>query len=270
MHELSLYGSIPVGNHDHLLQQLAGLTAMQPQAVHEIHVVFKGRQALGLEKVSGTVGGGSAGTQQQQQDLQRLRTMLQSGVFYVQLIGSLLPRDNKRSTVTRQGSGENSIGWENQEVEWTFEFKDTPEAAKQSASTRLVSRVKFNQGDMVTFLDMFGFEYVNRYVVEGQRFYHQDTSLFLHRVRRLPAPRDNVSATDISDLPPWAKLPLFDASGTYILQAMVEIVDGNTQELRDRATGQLLALRDTLKSEVTLAQPDRLALDTRVPITRRP
>ena len=115
-----------------------------------------------------------------------------------------------------------------------------------------------------------GARYINRYVVEGERFYHQDTTISLHRIRSMPAPRDNVSATDVSELPPWAKLPLFDASGAYVLHAMVEIVDGNTQELRDRATRQLLALRDTLKSEVTLAQPDRLALDTRVPIVRRP
>lgn len=54
-----------------------------------------------------------------------------------------------------------------------------------------------------------------------------------------------------------------------MLQATIDIVDGNVQELKDRAVRQLLALKETLKQAVTLAPADRLALDTRIPIPVR-
>ena len=63
-------------------------------------------------------------------------------------------------------------------------------------------------------------------------------------------------------------LPL-DESGSYNLQASVLVADGNNQELRDRATKQLLTIKDVLKPAITLGPGDRLALDTKVPATFR-
>lgn len=61
---------------------------------------------------------------------------------------------------------------------------------------------------------------------------------------------------------------LFDISGAYILQASVEAMDGSAAELKDRASAQLLAMKETLRQAVTLSPGDRLALDTRAPAKR--
>ena len=114
-----------------------------------------------------------------------------------------------------------------------------------------------------------GSSYVTRYMTEGQVFYSQDTSLLLYRVRQLTKAEPASTASDITSLPAITDLQLLDPSGAYLLQATIEIVDGNSQELRDRATRQLSGIRDSLKSEITLTQPDRLALDTRIPIPVR-
>ena len=111
--------------------------------------------------------------------------------------------------------------------------------------------------------------YVQRYYVEGKNFYNQDTTLFLHRMRELPALQPDQSPTDISHLPPADKCRLLDPSEGWILQASIDIADGKAQELRDRATRQLMSIRDTLSPSVKLEKPDRLALDTRIPVRVR-
>lgn len=110
---------------------------------------------------------------------------------------------------------------------------------------------------------------MNRYYVEGQKFYDQDTTIFMHRVRQLPRVENSRDAGDISKLPARSDLTLLDPSEGYMLQATVDIVDGNVQELKDRATRQLLAFRETMKQAVSLRPADRLALDTRIPIPVR-
>ena len=66
---------------------------MQPQHVEQIHLVFKARQPAGLEKVQGS--GSSQANSQQQQDVQKLRTMLQSGIYFTQLVGTIDDDDAK-------------------------------------------------------------------------------------------------------------------------------------------------------------------------------
>lgn len=113
------------------------------------------------------------------------------------------------------------------------------------------------------------FRYVNRYIVEGQVFYAQDTSLLLYRVRQLPKAPNASDALNSPEAVTPENLPLLDPSGAYILQAKVDVLDGNSQEQRERGLRQLFTLRDTLKPEVDLIAPDRLALDTRIQVPRR-
>lgn len=72
----------------------------------------------------------------------------------------------------------------------------------------------------------------------------------------------------INTVPDVSKLSPLDSSGGYVLQASIEIADGNSTDLKDKATQQLLAIKETLRSSVDLAPGDRLALDTRVPVKR--
>lgn len=77
-------------------------------------------------------------------------------------------------------------------------------------------------------------------------------------------------AADVSRLPPLEELDLMDGSGAYVLQAMIEISDGANTELRDRGLRQLTAMRDLLRPVVKLEPADRLALDTRIPLIKKP
>lgn len=107
--------------------------------------------------------------------------------------------------------------------------------------------------------------YVSRYVVEGDKFYDQDTTLSLHRLYRAP-PAAAHEATNWAFMDQDDSLELLDRSGAYLLEATVDATDGSVAEIKDRATSQLLSMRDTLKPVVHLASVDRLALDTRAPI----
>ena len=165
MHELSLYGSVPAERHDRLVQQLAGVCCMQPQHAEEVHLIFKARQPVGLEKVQGS--SSSQANTQQQQDVQKLRTMLQSGVYFVQLVGTIVDgntaREDENDTEARTNGNKPNKLPDPRRIEWAFEFKDTPEAGQQAASTRLISRTTFKGGELVPFLDLFGFEYVSNF-----------------------------------------------------------------------------------------------------------
>ena len=143
MHELSLYGVVAVEQHHRLTQQLTGVSRMQPRDVCEIHLVFKTRVPPGLDKVQGT--GGSSSNAQQQQELQRVKNMLQSPIYLVKFVGTV-----DTSSATKS----------NPSISWVLEFKDTPEVVKQPISTRLVSRTDLEDGNLTAFLDLFGFEYV--------------------------------------------------------------------------------------------------------------
>jgi len=111
--------------------------------------------------------------------------------------------------------------------------------------------------------------YVQRYYIEGKRFYNQETTLFLHRIRELPALQPGQTPTEISTLSPFDECRLLDASESWVLEASIDITDGKAQELRDRATRQLMSMRETLLPSVQLEKPDRLALDTRIPVRAR-
>lgn len=161
MHELSLYGSVPVEQYHRILQQLAGVTCMQPQNAEEVHIILKSRIPPGLEKVQGSSGG--QGSQQQQQEIQRLKGLLQGGIYNVKLVGKISPRDSsskseENGTNMQLDSTEQSDNRSGQSIEWFFEFKDTPAAGKQATNVRLISRTKLGSGDLVAFLGIFGFE----------------------------------------------------------------------------------------------------------------
>ena len=72
----------------------------------------------------------------------------------------------------------------------------------------------------------------------------------------------------INTIPEISKLTPLDPSCGYVLQASIEIADGNSPDLKEKAIQQLLAIKETLRFRVDLAPGDRLALDTRVPVKR--
>jgi len=113
--------------------------------------------------------------------------------------------------------------------------------------------------------------YLSQHVITGDKFYDQDTTLFLHKIMQTSNPgTQNTKATfsSVDTIPTLSTLIPLDPGGAYILQASIEIADGNSADLKDKATQQLLAMKDSLRYSVDLVPGDRLALDTRVPVRR--
>ena len=106
-------------------------------------------------------------------------------------------------------------------------------------------------------------------MVVGSRFYDNDTTLFVHKVLLLPQVPADQAMLDIASFSDVDKLSELDGSGGYIVKASIDIVDGNNAELKDKATRQLLGIKESLKQAVDLTPGDRLALDTRLPATSR-
>jgi len=113
------------------------------------------------------------------------------------------------------------------------------------------------------------FRYVSRYMVVGSHFYDHETTLFVHKVLRVPQVPSEEAIRDQSFLSNIPELQDLDGSGGYMVQASIDVVDGNSPELKERATRQLLSIKEALKQAVDLSPGDRLALDTRVPGTGR-
>jgi mediator of RNA polymerase II transcription subunit 18, fungi type len=107
-------------------------------------------------------------------------------------------------------------------------------------------------------------------MIEGAKFYDQDTTIFLHRASKIIPPTGATTAMSTSFLGSNDGLELLDGTGGYLLQASIDAVDGVNTDLKDRATSQLLAMKETLKQAVELTPGDRLSMDTKVKVTKRP
>jgi mediator of RNA polymerase II transcription subunit 18 len=170
MHEFLLFGQVAHNDQHRLLQQLAGITRMQPQHVVERHLIFKAIPPIGLYNIPS--GGGSQGVLPP--EVQKTKQMLSGSIFYIQLVYN--PRSGGApvgaSRVVHHGpaSGETSQGRNTKKADtsgsaqeedglWTIEFRDIPEPGKQAVTTRLLSRTTTEGGDLIQFVKDLGFEY---------------------------------------------------------------------------------------------------------------
>ena len=172
MHEFLLFGQVANNDHHKLLQQLAGVTRMQPQHVVERHLIFKARPPVGLGNISS--GGGSQGVLPQ--EVQKVKQWLASSIFYLQLVYTarsgraqvsssqvvqpdLANGDTSQGRSTVQTEPSNSV--QQEDGVWTIEFRDIPEPGKQVVTTRLLSRTITQGGDLIQFVKDLGHGYEN-------------------------------------------------------------------------------------------------------------
>lgn len=273
MHELLLFAPIPASQHHDLLQQLTGLTAMQPNRTFERRLIFKPYRRPGFVRPRP---GGSQDVQHT--EVQKLQKMLNSGLYHMQVVGAINATDfgveengHKPDAVMggmESGGADQRVkpgpGYTPSNQVWKVEFKDTPEAGAGSGVTsRGASTAVLPYGDVVPLMKAWGYDYISEYVVEGNMFILDDTVLFLHRILNYSPGwlKDPSRPTD--SLPPMEQLVPLDPSGTYILQASVTVQDVNPDMLK-AAAHRLLRMKDRLKSVAKLEPADRLALDTRV------
>ena len=175
MHELLLFASVPVHQHHELLQQLAGLTAMQPRHALERRLIFKAFRKTGL--ITGRVGGSQDLQQASAGDLQRVNKMLNGGMFYTQVVGPVSEKDfapasvpvsapdadtqmagmeEKKPPVTVQSDNGHVYDYDLQT--WKLEFRDIPEAATRSAvTTRVMASATLPRGDIEPSMNAWGY-----------------------------------------------------------------------------------------------------------------
>jgi mediator of RNA polymerase II transcription subunit 18 len=162
MHELLLFASIPAPQHHDLLQQLAGLTAMQPRYRLERRLLFKAYRKPGY--VNTRIGGSQ---DLQSSEMQRLTKMLNGGMYYTQVVGPVHERDFGSTPPPLMGpdapgSGADEKQPENwydfEEQPWRFEFRDIPEAGTRSAVTsRVMSNATLPRGDVILPMSAWGY-----------------------------------------------------------------------------------------------------------------
>ena len=168
MHEYLLFGQVSPEEHRNVVQQLAGVTRMQPRYVVELRLVFKAQPPSGLSQIPS--GGGSQ--EVVAPELQRTRAFLGTSLFYVQLIGEVPQTIGLDSTSPADATSiaspnhdpsprreRNKIGsFKPPKTKWRLEFRDIPDAGKLSVSTRLMSRTPIEHGDAFSFLQALGYE----------------------------------------------------------------------------------------------------------------
>ncbi|PYH99160.1 mediator of RNA polymerase II transcription subunit 18 [Aspergillus ellipticus CBS 707.79] len=268
MHELLLFASVPAHQHHELLQQLAGLTAMQPRHRVERRLVFKAHRQPGLTNTR--VG---ASQDLQGAELQRLNKMLNGGMFYTQVVGPVAQAEFGAKPASSGGAADVYMsGMEDklstpaycyEDQSWKLEFRDIPEAGTRSAVTaRLMASAALPKGDITIPMNAWGYSFVTEYVVEGDVFVLNDIVIFLHRVLLYPSGAQE-SHGPRRQLPAYRELSPLERTGSYVLQAAITVQDGGNQEMMKTASQHLFGLREQLKSAVRLEQADRLSLDTR-------
>ncbi|KAJ5298595.1 male sterility protein-domain-containing protein [Penicillium atrosanguineum] len=270
MHELLLFASVPVHQHHELLQQLTGLTAMQPRHLVERRLIFKAYRKPGL--VTSRVGGSQ--DLQQSGDLQRVNKMLNGGMFYTQVVGPVSESDFSTSgpadpDTQMEGMDESkptaqgTSTYDYEQQPWKLEFRDIPEAGTRSAVTsRVMASASLPCGDIIPSMNAWGYSFVTEYVVEGDVFIQNDIVIYLHRVLHYPS-GEQEHREPRRHLPVLKEMTPLEKSGSYVLQASINVLDGSNQETMKSASQRLFGLREQLKSAVRLEQADRLSLDTR-------
>ncbi|MBE7181453.1 MAG: hypothetical protein INR71_09640 [Terriglobus roseus] len=99
--------------------------------------------------------------------------------------------------------------------------------------------------------------------MEGNRFIYNNVVLLLQRILKFP-PGAAAPSEPRASLPAFDQLSPLDDSGAWVLEASILLERDPKPELVTRGTRELLALQAQMKGVVTLAAPERLALDTRV------
>lgn len=175
MHELLLFASIPARQHHDLLQQLAGLTAMQPNRVFERHLIFKAHRKPGYTNTIRS--GGSQDVHAT--EMQKLNKLLNGGLFFTQVVGEVRGTDfGAKQPATTQGSdvtmtdpdgpqvsqqlgggeSQDRAGYDFEKQDWKMEFRDIPEAGTRTAVTsRLMGMATVPRGDVVSEMESWGY-----------------------------------------------------------------------------------------------------------------
>jgi len=290
MHELLLFGQVPLSQHDQMLKILSGIAAMQPHAVIERHLIYKPRN----HATNGNRTNVKSGAPVSQK--QALQAQMHGDVFYLQLVGNMSSNsvgafvgkdEDKAMAGASAENGTDGAVYEDGETieniaslestislskhQWSVEFRDLPDVpGRRPVTSRLMASVPVAGGDPFQNMDSLGYNYVSEYLIQGHQLIYNNIILSLQRSFIVPPELGAESGngvppgpTPVKKLPSLRKRNLFDPSGTFILQASVRVQDGTKPESMALAIAELTSFRDVMRGIVDMEVGDRLALDTR-------
>ncbi|KAF2704764.1 hypothetical protein K504DRAFT_494575 [Pleomassaria siparia CBS 279.74] len=253
MHELLLYGQVPLSRHEQVLKVLAGVAAMQPRRILQRHIIYKPDrepEEAGLNRPRG-------GTQTIA--VKQTKQVGSKDLNYCQLIQQLSEDEfgnpSKGPPVHGGGAGA--------EAKWTLVFNDTPDTGDRGVLTRLSQNTDIISGDPHAYMVAARHQFVSEYYIEGHRFVHENVVILLHRVLHEPGVRSLATAPK-DDLPAFSSLQPLDSSGGYILETKIRVQDLNHPAVLEAGVSELKRFQTQMKGCVELSEPERLALDTRV------
>lgn len=147
MHELSLFGQVPLVRHEQVLNILAGLAAMQPQTMYERHLIFQPIRSLDQNRVNKKNPGKPAQN---------------ASLAYVQLVKALsvddfgkdspLPTESMDTDQSDHGSG------------WTMRVQETPEPETKTLVLRKVTVSELTVGASQQYFDSAKHKWVNLFL----------------------------------------------------------------------------------------------------------
>ncbi|THW11830.1 hypothetical protein D6C93_05011 [Aureobasidium pullulans] len=245
MHELLLYGQVPVERHEQVLKILAGIAAMQPRILFERHLIYRPLRSMQDNKPNKKFP--NKPVKPQTLTFQHLVRQLEQSEFGKDSPILLGPENNENASQPTYA--------------WRIKTQETPEPETKTLVLRQATEAVFDNEQLRTFLDPANNGFVSEFLVEGHRFVHKNTVLTLFRILRAS---DMPQQTPLTSLPALESLKPLDTSGAFVLEACVRIDDRTKPNLVSTASDELNAFRDMMKGSVEMRVPERLSLDTRV------
>ncbi|KAI4852287.1 hypothetical protein E4T44_01584 [Aureobasidium sp. EXF-8845] len=245
MHELLLYGQVPLERHDQVLRIIAGIAAMQPQTLFERHLIYRPVRSAQDNKPNKKFP--NKPVKPQPLTFQHLVRRLDHSDF------------GKESEVLLES--ENIQDAPQSAYTWRITTQETPEPETKTMVLRQATDVALDNSQLRRFLDPTNNEFVNEFFVEGHRFVHKNMVLTLFRLLRAD---ETPQQAPLTALPNLDFLKPLDVSGAFVLEACVRIDDRTKPNLMSTASDELGAFRNLMKGSVEMKVPERLSLDTRV------
>jgi len=260
MHELLLYGQVPVPRHEQVLKILAGVAAMQPQPLYERQMIFRP----------------SPSTEHIKPDKRYPnRPVKPQTLVYHQLIKALAENEfGKESPLAADSDADDASA-----RSWLMRAQEIPEPETKTVTLRQVRETEVTGANVQNMLESGNYRLglqlsskrgnadccsscVKEFFLEGHRFVHKNVVLTVFRLLRANAIQP--PSAPMATLPSLESLVPLDPSGGFVLEARVRVDDRSKPKLVSAATDELNAFREMMRSSIDMKAPDRLALDTRV------
>lgn len=221
-----LFSQISPIRHDQVLQELAGVTAMQPVPICV--------QTLYYEQLRAE----EAASQKKQ------------------------PHNGSQKARQVQKLFRHIVNGEGQP--WTVRTEDVPQAGVKDMISRPVDESAATHADLEKFREGGSwYKYITQSILLGHRFVHNNLVIRIARILTVPEGTGALEPLD-APLPNLDECRLLDMSGAYLCEVSVRVADPNNSMVTDAAKKELMEFKAIMDGAVDLKVPgNRLSMDPR-------